>query len=107
MINARLMAALKLRAEKGGSYHVRAALSRYSMWYSTLGILDPGYVDEKLKDPEHRVIPPKGIELDTAYGPISRLEPGVTYSRTPSHWEVPGEKVVVPRGASRLQWADY
>jgi len=102
-----VIAALKLRAEKGGSYHVRAHLSRYSMWYSTLGILDPSYVDEKLKDPQHRIIPPKGIELDTAYGPISRLEPGVTYSLTPSRWEVPGEKVVVPRGASRLDWADY
>jgi hypothetical protein len=25
----------------------------------------------------------------------------------PSRWEVPGEKVVVPRGASRLDWAEY
>jgi hypothetical protein len=102
-----VIAALKLRAETGGSYHVRVSLARYSMWYSTLGILDPAYVDEKLKDPQHRITAPKGIELDTAYGPISRLEPGITYSLTPSRWEVPGEKVVVPRGASRLDWADY
>lgn len=102
-----VIAALKLRAENGGSYHVRTSLSRFSMWYSTLGILDPNYVGEKLKDTEHRIIPPKGIELDTAYGEISRLEPGVTYSRTPSRWEVPGEKVVVPRGASKAEWASY
>jgi CoA-transferase family III len=102
-----VLAALKLRAENGGSYHVRASLARYSMWYPTLGVLDPEYVSEKLKDPRQKIISPKGIEIDTAYGMISRLEPGITFSKTPSRWEVPGEKVVVPRGASRAQWADY
>ena len=102
-----VIAALKLRAENGGSYHVRTSLSRFSMWYSTLGVLDPDYVVDRLKDTNQRIIPPRGIELDTAFGPISRLEPGITYSKTPARWEVPGEKLIVPRGASALNWANY
>ena len=77
------------------------------MWYSTLGILDPDYVADRLKDPGRRLILSRGIELDTAYGPVSRVEPGITYSKTPARWEVPGEKVIVPRGASALNWANY
>jgi hypothetical protein len=102
-----VLAALKMRAEHGGSYHVRTSLSRFSMWYSQLGLLDRDYIGEKLKDPAQAIIPPKGVELDTAFGPVTRLEPGITYSRTPAHWSVPGEKVIVPRGASALRWADY
>ena len=57
-----------------------------------LGLLDAGYVQEELKNPEHKIIPPKGITLDTAYGPLLRLEPGITFSKTPGYWEIPGER---------------
>jgi hypothetical protein len=72
-----------------------------------LWALDAGYVQEELKNPEHRIIPPKGITLDTAYGALLRLEPGITFSKTPGYWEIPGEKVLAPRGAAQLEWADY
>jgi hypothetical protein len=61
-------------------------------------------VSERLKAPEQTIIPPKGVELDTAFGPVARIEPGITYSLTPAHWTVPGGKVIVPRGASPLRW---
>jgi hypothetical protein len=32
------------------------------------------------------VIFPKRLELDTSYGTVMRLEPGITYSKTPAFW---------------------
>lgn len=101
-----VLAALKMRAEHGGSYHVRASLSRYSMWYSQLGLFEREDVERGLADPTHAIIPPQGVVLDTAFGDVSRLEPGIEFSRTPGRWEIPGEKVIVPRGSSRLAWLD-
>ncbi|NDC63370.1 MAG: carnitine dehydratase [Planctomycetia bacterium] len=99
-----VLAALKMRAEHGGSYHVRASLSRYSMWYSQLGLFDREEVARRLADPAHKLIPPTGVTLDTAFGDVTRLEPGITFSKTPGRWEIPGEKVIVPRGSSTLAW---
>ncbi len=99
-----VLAALILRAKHGGSYHVRTSLTRFSMWYGALGLLDPNYVSEMMKHPDHAVVAPRGIELDTAFGRVSRLEPGISFSKTPGRWEVPGAEVIVPRGASPLAW---
>jgi crotonobetainyl-CoA:carnitine CoA-transferase CaiB-like acyl-CoA transferase len=99
-----VLAALKMRAEHGGSYHVRASLSRYSMWYSQLGLFDRDEVARGLADPTHKLVPPTGVTLDTAFGDVSRLEPGITFSKTPGRWEIPGEKAIVPRGSSKLAW---
>jgi len=102
-----VIAALILRAKHGGSYHVRASLTRYSMWYSELGVFDPSYVAETTRKPDHQVIPPKGLELDTSYGRMVRLEPGIAFSETPSFWEVPGRPVLTVRGSSEAAWLDY
>jgi hypothetical protein len=102
-----VLAALILRAKDGGSYHVRAALARYSMWYSELGILDPNYVAAIAQKPDHQVIPPKGLKLETPLGTMVRLEPGITYSKTPAFWEVPGGAPLTVRGASEAAWLDY
>lgn len=97
------IAALILRAKVGGSYHVRTSLARYSMWYSTLGVMDADYVAEKLKDPEHKIIPPKGMRGVHGLGEVDRLEPGITYSKTPGFWNVDG-LIGVPRGSSKPEW---
>ncbi|NCA11560.1 carnitine dehydratase [bacterium] len=99
-----VLAALKMRAEHGGSYHVRTSLSRFSMWYSQLGLFDREEVARGLADPTHKLIPPTGVTLDTAFGAVNRLEPGITFSKTPGRWEIPGEKAIVPRGSSQLAW---
>jgi len=99
-----VLAALKMRAEHGGSYHVRTSLSRFSMWYSQLGLFEREEVARGLADPTHKLIPPTGVTLDTAFGDVNRLEPGVEFSKTPGRWEIPGEKAIVPRGSSKLAW---
>ena len=102
-----VIAALILRAKNGGSYHVRASLARYSMWYSELGVFDPNHVSEAIRKPDHQVIRPKGLRLETSFGPVVRLEPGITYSKTPGLWEVPGHPVLTVRGSSEAAWLDY
>lgn len=99
-----MLAALKMRAEHGGSYHVRTSLSRFSMWYSQLGLFEREEVARGLADPTHKLIPPTGVTLDTAFGDVNRLEPGIEFSKTPGRWEIPGEKAIVPRGSSKLAW---
>ena len=101
------LAALILRAKFGGSYHVRTSLSRFSMWYSTLGLLDPAYTSEKLKDPAHRVIPPKGLQATHAMGEVDRLEPGITYSKTPAFWKLPNGLLGSARGQDKPEWENY
>ncbi|MEI9996742.1 MAG: CoA transferase [Rhizomicrobium sp.] len=102
-----VLAALVLRARQGGSYHVRTSLARFSMWYSELGVFDPVYVGETIRKPGHQVIPPQGLRLDSPYGPVVRLEPGIAYAKTPAYWEVPGRPALTVRGASEPAWLGY
>ena len=74
------------------------------MWYSELGRFDREEIERGLADPSHRLVPPTGTTLDTLFGDVIRLEPGITFSKTPGRWEIPGEKVIVPRGSSRPEW---
>lgn len=102
-----VIAALILRAKQGGSYHVRCSLTRFSMWYSQLGVFDPAEVSERIRHPDHQPILGGGITLTGAYGPQLHLEPGITFSKTPGHWSVPGHPVVAPRGSSEPIWLGY
>ncbi|WP_313674217.1 CoA transferase [Mycolicibacterium sp.] len=102
-----IVAALILRAKNGGSYHVRCSLTRFSMWYSQLGVFDPAYVKEMIEKPDHKPILTGGISFTGAYGKQVHLEPGITFSKTPGHWNVPGHPVVSPRGASGPEWLGY
>jgi len=102
-----VVAALILRAKHGGSYHVRCSLTRFSMWYSQLGTFDPAYVAETIQNPDHKPILGGGITFTGAYGKQFHLEPGITFSKTPGHWNVPGHPVVAPRGSSDPEWIGY
>jgi hypothetical protein len=53
------------------------------------------------------VIFPKRLELDTSYGTVMRLEPGITYSKTPAFWQVPGRPVLTVRASPKEAWLDY
>jgi hypothetical protein len=101
------VAALILRAKHGGSYHVRCSLTRFSMWYSQLGVYDPAYVRETIQRPEHKPILQGGISFTGAYGKQVHLEPGIQFSKTPGYWNVPGNPVITPRGASQPEWLGY
>lgn len=102
-----VIAALILRAQQGGSYHVRCSLTRFSMWYSQLGVFDPAYVRETIEHPDHKPILGGGITFSGAYGKQLHLEPGITFSKTPGHWHVPGHPVVAPRGSGDPEWLGY
>ncbi|CAM3791766.1 CoA transferase [Tsukamurella strandjordii] len=99
-----VLAALKLRAEQGGSYHVRTSLSRFSMWYSELGLFDQAYVDETIAHPDHQPIAPEAYDFVSGYGKQHRLAPGVAYSATPGRWAIPSNPTLVPLGASDPAW---
>ena len=100
-------AALILRAKQGGSYHVRCSLTRFSMWYSQLGVFDPAYVRETIQKPEHKPILPGSILFNGAFGKQVHLEPGIQFSKTPGYWNVPGHPVVAARGSSDPEWLGY
>jgi crotonobetainyl-CoA:carnitine CoA-transferase CaiB-like acyl-CoA transferase len=102
-----VVAALILRARHGGSYHVRCSLTRFSMWYSQLGLFDPEYVQEAIQKPDHKPILDGSMSFTGAYGKQVHLEPGIRFSKTPSHWNVPGHPVVAPRGAAEPEWLGY
>jgi crotonobetainyl-CoA:carnitine CoA-transferase CaiB-like acyl-CoA transferase len=102
-----VVAALIMRARHGGSYHVRCSLTRFSMWYSQLGVFDPAYVKDMIQKPDHAPIVGGGIDFDGAFGRQHHLEPGIAYSKTPGHWGVPGHPTVSPRGASDPVWLGY
>ena len=94
-----VMAALRRRAEDGGSYHVKVSLTRAAMWYSSLGLFPDAKHD--LSGPENRMIPPRTIKGKTAYGEVQRLAPMVQFSKTPSRWRDP---IVHVRGAAKPVW---
>jgi len=85
-------------------HHARTSLSRFSMWYSELGVFDQAYMLDTIRRPEHQPIRPTGFEINGAFANQVRLEPGITYSKTPGYWQVPGHPTVVRLGASEPKW---
>lgn len=96
---AGIIAALRRRATEGGSYHVRVSLTRAAMWYQGLGMVDRDGFDPTA--PEHRMIDPRTIRAQTAYGEVHRLAPQAVLSKTPGNW---GDPLLRVRGADRPVW---
>ena len=97
---AGVLAALRRRAQEGGSYHVRVSLARAAMWFQSLGHFPN--TDFDLSGPDNRIGPPETIRGQTPWGELERLAPLVKLSRTPTRWRDP---LVVVRGADRPEWA--
>jgi crotonobetainyl-CoA:carnitine CoA-transferase CaiB-like acyl-CoA transferase len=94
-----VIAALRRRAQEGGSYHVKISLTRCAMWYGSLGNFATKDVDST--HPDHMMVPPRTIRRMTPYGEITRLAPLGILSRTPSRWNDP---IVHVRGAAEPVW---
>jgi crotonobetainyl-CoA:carnitine CoA-transferase CaiB-like acyl-CoA transferase len=94
-----VLAALRRRANEGGSYHVKVSLTKAAMWYSSLGLFET--IDYDRSHPDHKMIAPRTVKGQTPYGEIHRLAPIVQLSKTPCRWEDP---IVHVRGASRPEW---
>jgi crotonobetainyl-CoA:carnitine CoA-transferase CaiB-like acyl-CoA transferase len=96
---AGVTAALIRRAREGGSYHVKICLTRNSMWYPTLGLLNRG--DHDVSAEEHKLLAPDTIVRETPYGEVVRLAPAVQFSETLGEWNDP---ILTVRGSCKPEW---
>lgn len=89
------LAALRRRAEEGGSYHVRVSLARTGMWLDTLGRSREEGAGLTPDD-----IAPLTTVTETPHGRLQHLKPSLQLSETPPHWELP----TVPLGTHDAAW---
>ena len=92
-----VMRALARRTTEGGSWHVRVSLARTSMWIMSLPRTDP---DARPGGFDAASIAPWIIEMDTAWGPLTRLGPIARMSETPPQWALPP----APLGSDPPSW---
>jgi hypothetical protein len=92
-----VMRALARRTIEGGSWHVRVSLARTSMWIMSLPRTDP---DARPGGFDAASIAPWIIEMDTAWGPLTRLGPIARMSETPPQWALPP----APLGSDPPSW---
>jgi hypothetical protein len=92
-----VMRALSRRTIEGGSWHVRVSLARTSMWIMSL---PRTATDDKPGGFDTASIAPWIIEMNTAWGPLTRLGPIARMSETPPRWDLPP----VPLGSDPPVW---
>lgn len=92
-----VLRALDRRAREGGSWHVRVSLARTAMWMQSLPRTAEGATPSGL-DPT--VIQAHSLEMETAWGSLTRLGPILRMSETPPHWSSPP----VPLGTHQASW---
>ena len=93
-----VMRALARRATEGGSWHVRVSLARTAMWIMSLPRTAP---DAKPGGFDVASIAPWIIEMDSAWGPLTRLGPIARMSETPPRWDRPP----APLGSDPPAWS--
>jgi crotonobetainyl-CoA:carnitine CoA-transferase CaiB-like acyl-CoA transferase len=96
-----VVAAVRRRAAEGGSYHVHVSLTRVALWTLSLGIFDKDWAHRTAESgDEHRYLDPETFTAATPLGDYQGVTEQVTMSLTPGRYD----PVLVPRGASRLEW---
>src|SRR5271154_4292309 len=93
-----VMSALARRTAEGGSWHVRVSLSRPAMWIMSLPRVA---ADAKPGGFDVASISPWIIEMNTAWGPLTRLGPIARMSETPPRWDLPP----APLGSDPPAWS--
>lgn len=93
-----VMRALARRTVEGGSWHVRVSLARTSMWIMSMPRTDP---DAKPGGFDAASIAPWMIEMNSAWGPLTRLGPIARMSETPPRWDLPP----APLGSHAPAWS--
>ena len=93
-----VMRALARRATEGGSWHVRVSLARTAMWIMSLPRTAP---EAKPGGFDVASIAPWIIEMDSAWGPLTRLGPIARMSETPPRWDRPP----APLGSDPPAWS--
>jgi len=95
---AGVAAALYRRSIEGGSWRVRINLTRSSVWFRSLGLVDPTSAGSTA---EHQLLDPTIARAETPLGDYQYLPTQVEFSATPARFEDP---VLVPRGSGRPEW---
>jgi CoA-transferase family III len=84
------MLALARRATEGGSWHVRVSLTRTAMWIMSLPRVAADSVPRPIDSAETA---PWMIEMQSAWGALTRLGPIARMSATPPRWDLPPAKL--------------
>jgi crotonobetainyl-CoA:carnitine CoA-transferase CaiB-like acyl-CoA transferase len=92
------MTALKRRAERGGSWHVRCSLAQTGFWLRSLGRID----GTTCPDPRSADVRDLLEELPSGFGRLTTVRHAATMSETPPHWT----RQSVPLGADPPGWTD-
>jgi len=95
---AGIIAALRRRADEGGSYHVHVNLAGAAMWYASLGTFSS--IDFEPGE-DNLMIEPEAIAFASPYGEVRRLAPMAKLSKTPGQWQEP---LLTVRGSDRPVW---
>ncbi|WP_282153335.1 CoA transferase [Ruegeria atlantica] len=106
------MAALIRRSQEGGSYHVRVALARTSMWYQDLGRVPDeqrrkysGLLAEEVSEStvSLNLDNVRMIEASTPWGQLRHMGHVLEMSKTPPRWEQPSS----PLGSHMPEWVSH
>lgn len=96
-----VVAALRRRADEGGSYHVHVSLTRAALWMMSLGIFDKDWAYRTAGSTEaHRYLDPETFQAVTPMGDYQGVTDQVLMSLTPGAYD----PVLAARGASRPEW---
>jgi hypothetical protein len=96
-----VIAALRSRAEVGGSFHVHVSLTRVALWLISLGLFDKEWAYRTVGSCyQHAYLDPETFAATTSLGEYQGVTEQVTMSLTPGRYD----PVLVPRGASRAEW---
>ena len=90
------MTALKRRAERGGSWHVRCSLAQTGFWLRSLGRID----GMNCPDPRSADVRDLLEELPSGFGRLTTVRHAATMSETPPRWT----RQSVPLGTHAPVW---
>lgn len=92
------LAALKRRADEGGSYLVRVSLAQTGRWFDGLGrVAGRDHANLRLDDIQDLI-----AVSDTPFGRVSHVVPAAELSETPPYWARPA----VPLGSHPPRWPE-
>ena len=91
-----VMAALKRRAEQGGSWHVRVSLAQTGHWFRQLGRID----GMSCPDPGFDEVRDRLEDTASGFGRLTAVRHAAVMSETPAHWS----RETVPLGTHAPAW---
>ncbi len=91
-----VMAALKRRAEEGGSWHVRGSLAQTCYWFRRLGRID----GMQCRDPGFDDVRDCMEETSSGFGRLTAVRHAAVMTETPARWARPS----VPLGTHAPAW---